>query len=249
MVGAIGFEPTTSWSQTRRSTRLSYTPPSDEAWDALTPSQVSMAGFQKHVKPRVTARPGKGLCAAQIGGSKVLINASCLTAWKPPVYTSPQSLKQMDTLSRDSNSSGSVLPLVGVIAGGLALVLSIVALVKLSTPPKDRGEHTMRRSPASSPPSRLPMSAACGQGPRPTSRACAPESRPPSTRSATRSAPSTPSSPRWRRPMKKPAPPLRLARAARLAAPTGVARSNANGNYVGGQGRLPRRSIAQASSA
>ena len=26
MVGAIGFEPTTSWSQTRRSTRLSYAP-------------------------------------------------------------------------------------------------------------------------------------------------------------------------------------------------------------------------------
>ncbi|MEI6107619.1 MAG: LysM domain-containing protein [Opitutae bacterium] len=39
----------------------------------------------------------------------------------------------MDTLSRDSNSSGSILPLVGVIAGGLALVLAIVALVKLST--------------------------------------------------------------------------------------------------------------------
>jgi LysM repeat protein len=39
----------------------------------------------------------------------------------------------MDTLSRDSNSSGSILPLVGVIAGGLALVLSIVALVKLGT--------------------------------------------------------------------------------------------------------------------
>ena len=26
LVGAIGFEPTTSWSQTRRSTKLSYTP-------------------------------------------------------------------------------------------------------------------------------------------------------------------------------------------------------------------------------
>ena len=26
VVGAIGFEPTTSWSQTRRSTKLSYTP-------------------------------------------------------------------------------------------------------------------------------------------------------------------------------------------------------------------------------
>src|SRR5258708_14383639 len=61
---------------------------------------------------------------------------------EPPVYTPPQSLKQMDTLSRDSNSSGSPLPLVGVIAGGLALVLSIVALVKLSTLQKTLAEHT-----------------------------------------------------------------------------------------------------------
>jgi LysM repeat protein len=47
----------------------------------------------------------------------------------------------MDTLSRDSNSSGSILPLVGVIAGGLALVLSIVALVKLSTLQKSVAAH------------------------------------------------------------------------------------------------------------
>ena len=53
----------------------------------------------------------------------------------------PQSLNQMDTLSRDSNSSGSILPLVGVIAGGLALVLSIVALVKLSTLQKSVAAH------------------------------------------------------------------------------------------------------------
>jgi LysM repeat protein len=46
----------------------------------------------------------------------------------------------MDTLSRDSNNSGSILPLVGVIAGGLALVLSIVALVKLSTLQKTTAE-------------------------------------------------------------------------------------------------------------
>lgn len=39
----------------------------------------------------------------------------------------------MDTLSRDSNNSGSILPIAGVIVGGLALVLAIVALVKLST--------------------------------------------------------------------------------------------------------------------
>ena len=39
----------------------------------------------------------------------------------------------MDTLSRDSNSSSSVLPLVGVIAGGLAVILSATALFKLST--------------------------------------------------------------------------------------------------------------------
>ncbi len=43
----------------------------------------------------------------------------------------------MDTLSRDSNSSGSILPLVGVIAGALGLILSVVALVKLSTLKKD----------------------------------------------------------------------------------------------------------------
>jgi LysM repeat protein len=38
----------------------------------------------------------------------------------------------MDTLSRDSNNSGSILPLVGVIAGGLALILAAVALAQLS---------------------------------------------------------------------------------------------------------------------
>lgn len=47
----------------------------------------------------------------------------------------------MDTLSRDSNSSGSVLPLVGVIAGGLALILSIVALVKLTAVQKNVTAH------------------------------------------------------------------------------------------------------------
>ncbi len=47
----------------------------------------------------------------------------------------------MDTLSRDSNSSGSILPLVGVIAGGLALVLSITALFKLSTLQKAVAAH------------------------------------------------------------------------------------------------------------
>lgn len=47
----------------------------------------------------------------------------------------------MDTLSRDSNNSGSILPLVGVIAGGLALVLAIVALVKLSTLQKNVASH------------------------------------------------------------------------------------------------------------
>jgi len=47
----------------------------------------------------------------------------------------------MDTLSRDSNNSGSILPLVGVIAGGLALVLAIVALVKLSAVQKTLALH------------------------------------------------------------------------------------------------------------
>jgi len=47
----------------------------------------------------------------------------------------------MDTLSRDSNSSGSILPLVGVIAGGLALVLAAVALFKLSAVQKTLASH------------------------------------------------------------------------------------------------------------
>src|SRR3954471_2566258 len=70
---------------------------------------------------------------------KLFVNASCLGAGAPRIYA-PQSLTQMDTLSRDSNSSGSILPLVGVIAGGLALVLSIVALVKLSAVQKTTTE-------------------------------------------------------------------------------------------------------------
>lgn len=47
----------------------------------------------------------------------------------------------MDTLSRDSNSSSSILPLVGVIAGALGLILAIVALVKLSTLQKTVAAH------------------------------------------------------------------------------------------------------------
>ncbi|HEY4248343.1 MAG TPA: LysM domain-containing protein [Lacunisphaera sp.] len=39
----------------------------------------------------------------------------------------------MDTLSRDSSNSGSILPIASAIVGGLALILAAVALVKLST--------------------------------------------------------------------------------------------------------------------
>jgi nucleoid-associated protein YgaU len=39
----------------------------------------------------------------------------------------------MDTLSRDSSSSNSIVPMIGVFAGVLALILAIVALVQLST--------------------------------------------------------------------------------------------------------------------
>jgi LysM repeat protein len=38
----------------------------------------------------------------------------------------------MDTLSRDSSSSNSIVPMIGVFAGVLALILAIVALVQLS---------------------------------------------------------------------------------------------------------------------
>jgi LysM repeat protein len=49
----------------------------------------------------------------------------------------------MDTLSRDSSSSSSVLPLVGVIAGALGLILAIVALVKITTLQKTVAAHEL----------------------------------------------------------------------------------------------------------
>ena len=75
MVGAIGFEPTTSWSQTRRSTRLSYTPPIEPRWDAgrqvLSMTRNSLPDGLAGVRPRgryclmnrhlgeITARKGR----------------------------------------------------------------------------------------------------------------------------------------------------------------------------------------------
>ena len=47
----------------------------------------------------------------------------------------------MDTLSRDSNNSGNILPIAGVIAGGLALILSATALYKLATLQKTVNAH------------------------------------------------------------------------------------------------------------
>jgi LysM repeat protein len=47
----------------------------------------------------------------------------------------------MDTLSRDSNSSSNILPYVGVGAGVLALILSGVALAKLSPLQKTVAAH------------------------------------------------------------------------------------------------------------
>jgi len=47
----------------------------------------------------------------------------------------------MDTLSRDSNNSGSILPIAGVIAGVLAVILATTALFKLSTLQKTVAAH------------------------------------------------------------------------------------------------------------
>lgn len=48
----------------------------------------------------------------------------------------------MDTLSRDSGSSNnSIVPMIGAVAGVLALILAIVALVKLSTLQKTVAAH------------------------------------------------------------------------------------------------------------
>ncbi len=54
VVGAIGFEPTTSWSQTRRSTKLSYTPMFLMLFDLLGPDFRQ----RTHSDPPSTRSPG-----------------------------------------------------------------------------------------------------------------------------------------------------------------------------------------------
>ena len=59
MVGAIGFEPTTSWSQTRRSTKLSYTPILRRLPE-LCPEQAFFLNFaarSRHSQPAPSQAP------------------------------------------------------------------------------------------------------------------------------------------------------------------------------------------------
>ena len=74
MVGAIGFEPTTSWSQTRRSTRISYTPLT--AGMGGTGMAGVNGGFPNTRKPPRSA-PGQGVRKVP-ARKKLRINASCL---------------------------------------------------------------------------------------------------------------------------------------------------------------------------
>ena len=92
MVGATGFEPATSWSQTRRSTRLSYTPTTPRrvvpvsqestavsgdqhgepgVWiDSVNRDPVSSLSAVKLNFPRVAAEPRWKRCGAGSPGSK-----------------------------------------------------------------------------------------------------------------------------------------------------------------------------------
>lgn len=104
MVGATGFEPATSWSQTRRSTRLSYTP--NTSGDGGIPI-VSMF------------RSCANLCLRRYGNAFLLgLNS----------FSS-----NMDTISRENNSMlpvGGII--VGVIALALGLY-SAVSVSKVKT--------------------------------------------------------------------------------------------------------------------
>src|SRR5580693_5787445 len=73
LVGATGFEPATSWSQTRRSTRLSY-----------TPERSAHGGFQgvsRHDRPKY---------------------AMCLRTMDIPSLLTALTSQYMDTISREN---------------------------------------------------------------------------------------------------------------------------------------------------
>ena len=70
MVGATGFEPATSWSQTKCSTRLSYAPSTGERTIGLTrrprndyfyQRRVCKGSFEKHAKVELAEVSGQDL--------------------------------------------------------------------------------------------------------------------------------------------------------------------------------------------
>lgn len=70
------------------------------------------------------------------------VNKCFLLHLEAPPTQSVSISHQMDTLSRDSSSSSnSIVPMAGLFAAVLALILAIVALVKLSTVQKTLAAH------------------------------------------------------------------------------------------------------------
>jgi hypothetical protein len=55
MVGVTGFEPATSWSRTKRATKLRYTPKTDPAEAGPSSQMVGLAGFE----PTTSSTPRK----------------------------------------------------------------------------------------------------------------------------------------------------------------------------------------------
>src|ERR1017187_5662294 len=97
VVGATGFEPATSWSQTRRSTRLSY-----------TPERSGQGGFQGVSRRDVRKC---AMCLPAMGIQSLLASLTSL---------------YMDTISRENNSmlpvAGVVVGAVALIIGLYAAV-------------------------------------------------------------------------------------------------------------------------------
>lgn len=113
MVGATGFEPATSWSQTRRSTRLSYTPKtSPQGWPmragvnaGLSPPHAASVGAIVPNRPGFPATDRGEEAARPIRRARATRGSSGTT--RPPAESRSKRQGPAGVLCRRSAGSGS----------------------------------------------------------------------------------------------------------------------------------------------
>ena len=81
-IGAIGFEPTASWSRTRRATRLRHAPNESTIYPAIEPSTTEINHF--FLGAGVLACFESGWSASPITSTRVTFWLACVTRTTMP---------------------------------------------------------------------------------------------------------------------------------------------------------------------